>query len=474
MRLYKNSWEPVCLHDEISSFNDCSSCDNLIRDPTALIQLFIKRNKKREKFRKSERVYKLSDDHSTVLRLYKNSWEPVCLHDELTSFNNCKSCHPVPVKFGCSQIACKFFDRLEIELGFPIQHAHFNFQTGLVEGDEFRVNNLKIDGFYRNHDGVNIAIEFLGDIWHGHPSIWGTNFDRFHGSRKLPKGDPQLDFYNTEKRFNVLVQYGFRVFYIWQSTFQSISNNQLIFPLCSLFNGVLLPIPSHPPAIPFLTAQQDIPNPEQVDKEKQELDLDPDPILEPEPEPEPIQELQELEPIIQQLQELDESDDSDKQETDEKYLGDRCPKCDKYFVHLDNHLRSTKKKGCIGQSFICLRCCQSFDHLSILHRHQANKRICIPIPVSGAMSNDLLRYKKAIFDCGDVSNYLQRAIKRSGKEEIINILLVCPPEDLLIFFNIVSINPNPVLLAIMSDFANSNPLIYSHIRSFVNNFISFL
>ena len=74
-----------------------------------------------------------------------------------------------------------------------------------------------IDGFYVDeYDQNNVAIEFLGDHYHGHPSLWGENQEKCDQHSRLFKDL----FVNTEKKLSKLKSLGYKVFYVWECDFK--------------------------------------------------------------------------------------------------------------------------------------------------------------------------------------------------------------------------------------------------------------
>ena len=71
-----------------------------INDPDITVQQFQEINKKRQKFRKSERIYRVHE--SKVQRFYKDAWENVC--DQIISFDSCVKCRPSLKKAGSLSI----------------------------------------------------------------------------------------------------------------------------------------------------------------------------------------------------------------------------------------------------------------------------------------------------------------------------------------------------------------------------------
>lgn len=127
----------------------------------------------------------------------------------------CNHCNPdfVFSGSGCSKSACKFIDSLEIKLGIKIQHVHLDLNDKVWTGSEHRPDlwqKKPIDGYYL--DGIQqVAIEFLGDYYHGHPRFWGLN--------KVDKWFRKFEdlFLDTENKLKKLKSLGYKVYYVWES-----------------------------------------------------------------------------------------------------------------------------------------------------------------------------------------------------------------------------------------------------------------
>ena len=141
----------------------------------------------------------------------------------------CVSCHPeyIEAVVGKSKIACKFFDELEKELNCKIQHYHADNVNKTWIGKEYRPSKWKqkpVDGFI-SHDKLSnellderdwnkhIIIEFLGIIYHGHPSLWHKETN--HLGMNL-KGL----FEDTEQKLAKLTSLGYVVFYVWENEYR--------------------------------------------------------------------------------------------------------------------------------------------------------------------------------------------------------------------------------------------------------------
>lgn len=128
----------------------------------------------------------------------------------------CNHCNPnfVFSGYGCSKIACKYFDALELKLCIKIQHKHLDKQQWV--GAEHRPTawpRKGVDGYYM--DTCPIAIEFLGDYYHGHPRFWGLD------GEECDKWDRKFKdlFADTETKLAKLKSLGYKVYYVWESDF---------------------------------------------------------------------------------------------------------------------------------------------------------------------------------------------------------------------------------------------------------------
>lgn len=137
----------------------------------------------------------------------------------------CYHCHPTyEIKVGCSKIACQFIDLLEKNWHIKIQHMHFN-DNYKYEGSEHRPElwkNKPIDGFFST-ENTKYAIEFLGDVFHGHPRLWKTDHTAKNHKNKL-----HIELYHdTEKKLKKLVTLGYKVYVMWESHFHKYGLNGL-------------------------------------------------------------------------------------------------------------------------------------------------------------------------------------------------------------------------------------------------------
>ena len=81
-----------------------------------------------------------------------------------------------------------------------------------------------------NADGQNIAIEFLGDYFHGHPRLWET------GAGPFGQNFEDL-FRNTEQSLAKLHRLGYQVLYAWESDYKNRGVFSSIRSICRTFDG---------------------------------------------------------------------------------------------------------------------------------------------------------------------------------------------------------------------------------------------
>lgn len=132
----------------------------------------------------------------------------------------CTRCHPDYVETGsqCSKAACAYLDALAVHLGYAIQHKHVDVTLKKVVGNEHRPAGWKqkpVDGYFQDEDGTHVAIEFLGNIYHGHPSLWPKGTNHF--------GQQYTDLHaKTERTLRKLRALGYRVFYVWEHDYTAL------------------------------------------------------------------------------------------------------------------------------------------------------------------------------------------------------------------------------------------------------------
>lgn len=70
----------------------------------------------------------------------------------------------------------------------------------------------RVDGFIPEENKI---YEFLGDYWHGNPNIFQPTDLNKHNDKTMGEL-----YNNTIHRFNDLISYGYRLFYIWESDYK--------------------------------------------------------------------------------------------------------------------------------------------------------------------------------------------------------------------------------------------------------------
>ena len=150
----------------------------------------------------------------------------------------CFRCHPefIETGSGSSKIACKFFDELQTEIQQEIQHSHYDVDTLSIIGEEHRPikwAKKPVDGYYVNADGKNVAVEFLGDQFHGHPRLWHDDEKKTNLYNVLHKDR----FEDTEKKLKKLKSLNYVVMYIWESDY--VERKRSVLSICHTFDGTL-------------------------------------------------------------------------------------------------------------------------------------------------------------------------------------------------------------------------------------------
>jgi len=89
-------------------------------------------------------------------------------------------------------------------------------QEGCVGIREYRVTGTKwhVDIYYPSK---NLAVEFLGDYWHGNPNKYKR--DDINSSTKLTYGEM---YAHTFKRINAIIESGINVEFIWETDYKKI------------------------------------------------------------------------------------------------------------------------------------------------------------------------------------------------------------------------------------------------------------
>jgi len=129
----------------------------------------------------------------------------------------CISCHSDYIESGSgvSKIGCEFFDCLQKQMSGKIQHSHYDTVTKDLIRNEYRPPekpSLKIDGmFVDSNTDKRVFIEYLGDVWHGHPRLWIHDED---ATNHVGLRHKDL-FGDAEMRMQLLQSFGYTIVYIW-------------------------------------------------------------------------------------------------------------------------------------------------------------------------------------------------------------------------------------------------------------------
>ena len=153
----------------------------------------------------------------------------------------CTTCHPdyIPTVVGASKIGCQFICALQKQLGITIQHLHYDKVSKSVTGSEFTLpenKRKKVDGYYVDPTtGQKVAIEFLGNIYHGHPSLWGQDEQNcnYFGIRYKDA------FERTEQMMVKVAGFGYTLRYVWESDYQNLGVFQSPLTILREFKGRL-------------------------------------------------------------------------------------------------------------------------------------------------------------------------------------------------------------------------------------------
>lgn len=162
-----------------------------------------------------------------------------CLTRHKQKEGYCLTCHPdyVPAIIGASKAACKYICALQKRLGkgTSIQHVHYG--NGIT-GNEYVLPEYplkKVDGYYVDDQGRRIVVEFLGNIFHGHPSFWKDDEQKRDMYNRLHKDN----FYRTERIFNKVASFGYIVRYVWESDYKKLKALQSPLSILREFDGKL-------------------------------------------------------------------------------------------------------------------------------------------------------------------------------------------------------------------------------------------
>jgi len=145
----------------------------------------------------------------------------VCHINRKVNGDFCIRCTPGYIEkgVGCSKIACQYIDDFEKYLKCDIVHMHYDYEHEKIVGMEHcpqMWSKKPVDGYYIDNQGNNIAIEFLGNYYHGHPNLWKNDENAINHHGKSFK----FLFYDTERKLQKLKDLGYIVYYVWESDFK--------------------------------------------------------------------------------------------------------------------------------------------------------------------------------------------------------------------------------------------------------------
>ena len=117
---------------------------------------------------------------------------------------------------GCSRVACEVWDRLELEMGIKLQHAHFSFTRKPSVLDEHKVLKYRVDAF----DSKNkIIYEFLGTHCHGFP----PEHSKFYHFSSFTNESNATMYFKTMERMNIIAnRSGLQVKFIWSHKYDKV------------------------------------------------------------------------------------------------------------------------------------------------------------------------------------------------------------------------------------------------------------
>lgn len=152
----------------------------------------------------------------------------------------CISCHPdfIPSLSGASKIGCQFICDIQRILNRDIQHMHYDKVSKSVIGSEFSLpehKRKKVDGYFEDAQGQRVVLEFLGDRYHGHPSLWASN----HNAVNHLKENHKENFENTQRILATVASFGYTVLYAWESDYKRLGALQSVISILRVFKGKL-------------------------------------------------------------------------------------------------------------------------------------------------------------------------------------------------------------------------------------------
>jgi len=130
-------------------------------------------------------------------------------------------------------IGCKFIDELSREVGYSLDHKHYDPVTKTFHNNEHvpHFSMAPVCGYYLNEGDIHIVFELLDDVSCGNPSLFGV------------VENAEERFIVTQKRLNLLYDLKYMVIYAWLSEYKD-RGARAVHQICRTFNGELewLPI----------------------------------------------------------------------------------------------------------------------------------------------------------------------------------------------------------------------------------------
>ena len=260
-----DDWAQICIH--LMPKSQCGKCKRLCLhyNNKQFCELCLSTQSRLEKLQNlcPDSIFKITLYGNVDIQTSNGEWGKACDHGKVKRYcipcvgeavcpcgkrlkcqdGVCTKCHPdyIPCVVGTSRIACTFIDELENELKVKIQHKHYDKATKQVIGEEHVVPTWtakRIDGFAQSSNGTQIAIEFLGDIFHGHPRLW-YEIDDYEATNHF--GQKHMDrFYDTQEKMRKLVAHGYKVIYMWENSYRQRKAFTSLKSMCGIFKDDLL------------------------------------------------------------------------------------------------------------------------------------------------------------------------------------------------------------------------------------------
>jgi G:T-mismatch repair DNA endonuclease (very short patch repair protein) len=129
-------------------------------------------------------------------------------------------------------LSCRFFDRLERELGCGIVHNHDAYSR------EMSIGSYRVDGFIADRKQV---IEFMGDFWHGNPQCFASCEVNTKTQTTFGK---ILD--DSCVRLRNIAAQGYDVWFVWEKDFEDLLHRERCTDTSECLQPLLTSIASNP------------------------------------------------------------------------------------------------------------------------------------------------------------------------------------------------------------------------------------